>query len=305
MTVRAFMAKILAVGIATLDVVNEVAAYPEEDAEVRALSHCVRRGGNATNTLMVLSQLEHACAWAGVLTDEAVASTVTDELERYGIDTGYCRRLPGAKLPTSWITLSRATGSRTIVHYRDLPEYNVEDFLRIPLGDFDWLHFEGRDPAQALRMLRHARAHFPGIPVSVEVEKARDGIDELFPYADVLLFSARFAGQRKLAPDLFLREVRRAAPRAQLVVALGEQGAAGLDRGDRYHTADACPPAEVVDTLGAGDTFNAGVIDALLQGAGLLDAMRFACALAGAKCARVGLHDLTIPPRPWSDHANA
>ena len=33
------MAKVLAVGIATLDIVNEVDTYPDEDAEVRALAH--------------------------------------------------------------------------------------------------------------------------------------------------------------------------------------------------------------------------------------------------------------------------
>jgi ketohexokinase len=299
------MAKVLAVGIATLDVVNEVAAYPDEDAEVRALSHSVRRGGNATNTLVVLSQLGHACAWAGMLTDEAGAETVTAELERYGIDTGYCRRQAGARLPTSWITVSRATGSRTIVHYRDLPEYSADDFLRIPLGDFDWLHFEGRDPAQTLRMLRYARASFPGVPVSVEVEKVREGIDQLFPCADVLLFSEGFAGRNKLAPERFLLEIRRVAPRARLIVAQGARGAVGLDSDNTPVAAGARVPAEVVDTLGAGDTFNAGVIDALLRGAGLRDAMQFACALAGAKCARAGLRELVIPPRPWDDHAHA
>jgi ketohexokinase len=299
------MAKILAVGIATLDVVNEVAAYPDEDAEVRALSHCVRRGGNATNSLVALSQLGHACSWAGVLTDEAAATVVTDELARYAVATDHCRRLPGAKLPASWITLSRATASRTIVHYRDLPEYSAEDFARIPLWSFDWLHFEGRDPAQTLRMLQHTRASFPSITVSVEVEKAREGSEELFPYADVLLFSDTFAGQRNLAPEQFLFEVRRAVPRALLVVALGEQGAVGLDRDNGCCRAAACPPAGVVDTLGAGDAFNAGVIDALLRGADLHNAMRFACAFAAAKCARVGLHDLAIPPRPWIDHASA
>ena len=47
--------RILGVGIATLDLINEVERYPPEDAEVRALTQRRSRGGNAANTLAVLS----------------------------------------------------------------------------------------------------------------------------------------------------------------------------------------------------------------------------------------------------------
>jgi ketohexokinase len=43
------MAKILAVGIATLDIINTVERYPLLDGETRALSQHKTRGGNATN----------------------------------------------------------------------------------------------------------------------------------------------------------------------------------------------------------------------------------------------------------------
>src|SRR5690606_2634666 len=43
------MGHVLAIGIATLDIVNTVDGYPAEDAEVRASAQRVSRGGNATN----------------------------------------------------------------------------------------------------------------------------------------------------------------------------------------------------------------------------------------------------------------
>ena len=299
------MAKILAVGVATLDIVNEVDTYPDEDAEVRALAHSVRRGGNATNTLVVLSQLGHGCAWAGVLVDEPDTRVVLEELGRYRIRSDYCRRLPQGKLPTSYITVSRANGSRTIVHYRDLPEYDADSFARIPLEEFDWLHFEGRNLVQVLRMLRHVKARTPTLPVSLEVEKAHDGIDRLFPFADLLLFSSGFARQRGLEPAELAYQARRLAPRAAVVCSLGDRGAVGISGDGVVVTADVCHPPRVVDTLGAGDTFNAGMIDALQRGAGLQAAMQFACALAGAKCGQSGLHGLDIPSRNETGHGQA
>ncbi len=54
----------------------------------------------------------------------------------------------------------------------------------------------------------------------------------------------------------------------------------------------ATPPAKLVDTLGAGDTFNAGLIHYLSEGRGLETALQFACDIAGAKCGMTGFEEL-------------
>ncbi len=288
------MGRILCTGIATLDIVNTVAEYPPEDSEVRALAQRITRGGNAANTAVVLSQLGHRCSWAGVLSDDPDAARIREDLRRYGIDLGPCRTIPGGKVPTSYIALSRANGSRTIVHYRDLPEFAFKDFFAIDLGAFDWLHFEGRAVDETLQMLRRAAQTLPHLPRSLEVEKPRDGIDALFEYADVLLFSQVFAQGRGFdAPEPFLRHMRHQAGDADLVCAWGAEGAYAMDRdGVEYHS-PAFPPPQVVDTLGAGDTLNAAVIHARLLGEAWPAVLERACRLAGRKCGLEGFAGLT------------
>jgi len=289
------MAHVLAVGIATLDIINEVESYPPEDGEVRALAQDIRRGGNATNTLVVLSQLGHRCAWAGVSVKKSDAEAIFSELKHYRITTQYCKQMDLGMVPTSCVIVSRENASRTIVHFRDLPEYDFETFCTIPLQDFDWLHFEGRNVPETLQMMRRVRERLPALPVSLEVEKPRQNIESLFPYADLILFSTAVARHHGFTAQQLLTETKKLAANADTVCTLGEKGAVALSRHGEIVRSDAFPPQRLVDTLAAGDTFNAAMIDAFLRGAPLAVALRFACQLAGNKCAQVGLHGLEVP----------
>ena len=45
--------------------------------------------------------------------------------------------------PLSVVICSATTGSRTIVHSnQNLPELTVEDLAKLPLGSYNWVHFE-------------------------------------------------------------------------------------------------------------------------------------------------------------------
>ncbi|MDM8547882.1 PfkB family carbohydrate kinase [Candidatus Venteria ishoeyi] len=280
------MKKILGVGIATLDIINRVADYPVENSEIRILSQDIRRGGNATNTLTILSQLGQQCDWAGVYVQESDGLRILQELERWHINYSACRVLSQGKMPVSYVTLNTRNGSRSIQHYRDLPEFDFASFQKIDLSQFDWLHFEGRNVLETLKMLQFARQQFPQIPLSLEIEKPRDNIEQLFPLPDVLFFSKQFAlAQGAQQATEFLQQQREQSPQAILSCAWGSQGAWGLqpDSETPYH-AHAHPPERLVDTLGAGDTFNAAMIDALLRQQSLPAALEFACATAGKKC---------------------
>jgi ketohexokinase len=288
------MAAILGMGVATLDIVNEVAAYPAEDSEVRAQAQRLRRGGNAANTLDVLAQLGHRCAWAGVWADEPDGRWIVGDLEARGVRTDTAVLVEPGKSPTSYITLSHATGSRTIVHYRDLPELTADDLAALDLTAYRWVHLEARPNTHEVhRMMRLIREHNPQASISLEVEKAREGLAHCLHDPDVVLFSGDYArAQGFEAPEPFLRSLDPAAVPGLKVCTWGEQGAAALDNGGRMQRAPAEPPERVVDTVGAGDTFNAGLIDALVHGRHVDEALSAGTRLAGRKCGRMGLDGL-------------
>jgi len=284
------MANILAIGIATLDIINIVESYPEEDSEIRALSQQQSRGGNATNTLTVLSQLGHHCSWAGILINEPDSQIIQDDLTRSNIDSSLCKTLAAGKMPTSYITLNQSTGSRSIVHHRDCPEFSFADFIKIDLDNFDWIHFEGRNVADTQLMLKHIKQYYPTLSCSLEIEKPRPEIESLFELADILLFSKDYAESRGFNDAAsFLSSLTH---NKLTSCAWGKQGAWAMTPERTIYHNEAFSPMQLVDTLGAGDTFNAGFIHSLIEQYAPQQALSNACQLAGHKCGQYGFAKL-------------
>jgi ketohexokinase len=282
--------RVLAVGTATLDIVNRVPAYPQEDQELRAIGQRVQRGGNAANTLEILSHLGHQTFWAGCLAQDASSERVRAEMQRAGIDDRWARVHPGGVTPTSYILSSEASGSRTIVHYRDLPEFEYDDFRNIDLSGFDWFHFEGRNPAATERILAYVRQARPEVPRSLELEKPRPGLDRCLADATLVMISRAYALSLGCpSPQSLFERLRPLAKRALLFLAWGDVGGWCQTAEGRVAHRSAYHPPRVVDTLGAGDVFNAGLIQRLSLDWEPFAALEYAVRLAGEKCGHSGL----------------
>ncbi|MER8506464.1 ribokinase [Mesorhizobium sp. M0199] len=78
-----------------------------------------------------------------------------------------------------------------------------------------------------------------------------------------------------------------------VIVTLGEKGAL-LHTADRSEHVAAAAAGPVIETTGAGDAFNGGLAAALSRGIEPLQAVRFACAVAGISVTRPG----TAPSMP-------
>ncbi|KAF4128669.1 pfkB family carbohydrate kinase [Phytophthora infestans] len=151
---------VIGVGIAIIDVIHEVAAYPEEDLKIRSLESRKCRGGNVANALVVCSQLGSRCRWLGVSTDperDSDAAFVHNDLAAYGVDCSLASIETQGNMLFLLILSSRATGSRTIIHSRDLVELSYEANL-----------------GATEKMMLHVRKEMPTAEISVEIEAIRN-----------------------------------------------------------------------------------------------------------------------------------
>lgn len=289
------MANILATGNLVLDTILITDRFPREDEELRAENRLRQPGGNAANSLYVLSQLGHQTSLVTTLAADQEARLLTQVLQQRGIDLSHIQRKLKGATPSSYILLNQENGSRTIVHYRDLPEVDFEHFAKIEIEAYDWLHFEGRNVPELKGMLNITRTFCPDIPVSLELEKPRNGIEALLDKVNVL-FTGQHYAQAKGYPDApgCIEALRTHAPQALIICTWGDAGA-WWQPADGVIEHIPAQKVRVKDTLGAGDTFLAGVIHKLLQQATPAEAVRYGTELAARKCRQHGLDNLLAP----------
>jgi len=287
------MLNILLTGVATLDIINTLSHYPKEDSEVRASAQHIQPGGNACNTAIVMQQLGlHTYLFAN-LADDVSTERVLSSLTKHHVNTSLCPIQANSVTPTSYITLNTTNGSRSIVHYRDLPELHADDFIRLNLEPINWFHFEARNCSQLLKMLTHAQSF--NKPISIELEKNRENIDAIMQYANLLFISKPFAQSRGFKDARSCLEYFSAKfPDIIITCTWGEEGAYAYAQSKIIHQ-PAYSVNPVVETLGAGDTFNAGIIAAQIKQCNIADTLNFACKLAANKCKQSAFDKITIP----------
>ncbi|XP_050989941.1 ketohexokinase isoform X3 [Labeo rohita] len=277
--------KILCIGLVCLDIINVVDKYPEEDTDTRCLSQRWQRGGNASNTCTVLS-----------LAPGPVADFIVGDFARRGVDISGVAWQKWGETPCACCVVSLGNGSRTVVlSDTNLPDVSVEDFSKVDLSQYKWIHWEGRNADEQVKMIERVREYNSKqeeknrITISVEIEKIREPLYQLFPLGDLVFVSkdvAQHFGFTSAAAALkgFCGRLRKGAT---LICAWAEKGADAMGPDGVIIHSDAFPPEKLVDTLGAGDTFNASMIYSLSNGGSLQDALTFGCQIAGKKC---GVH---------------
>ncbi len=281
------MANILCAGIAVLDEVFRVSAFPLPDTKVQASEFITIGGGNAANAAVAIARLGGKAHFAAPLGDDAIADRLIESLQREGVECVGCVRVPGARTPVSAIFVD-ARGDRTIANYRDhrLNDATVDD-PGLLVAAVDAVVADNRFPDFVLPICRAAMAR--GIPVVIDADKAEDHREPLFKAATHVIFSAQCLRAAARTDDLplGLAQMGRLTD-AFLAVTDGPHPVLWYDRSRATIREMPVFAIKAVDTLGAGDVFHGAFALALVEGSGVEDALRFAAAAAGLKCSRFG-----------------
>lgn len=260
----------------------DVFLLSELQAEEQGSGLLLRPGGSAANTARHLAALGHEVVFVGVVGADSTGQVVQRILEESGV-TARPRVAPGEETGAVAIEVTD-NGERVMRSSRGanqlLEPADLEPLRALPLT---WLHLTGYSllgaPGLAIlkaagQLARETGAILSFDPSSVGVIN-RIGAAELLAAlcragAALLLPNSAEATALSGQPDPIqaARALVRSVP--WVVVSLGPEGACWARPGGGG--AVATQPARPLDTTGAGDAFNAGVIDALSRGESLAGA---------------------------------
>lgn len=270
-----------------------------------AASLDVHVAGAEANVAAALAGLGRRVAWGGGLPAGRLADRVLRHLRGAGIATDCVVMLPGTRLGTYYVELAAPPRRTDVIYDRAgsaASRVAVEDVPWEVLLDTDVLHLTGITPAlgagpAAVVTAAIQRARAAGVRVSFDVnfrsklwtpEAAARTLTPLLVDVDLLICGeADAAAVFGLAgePRGVLSGLATLAPNAAVVLTRGDSGAMALDGGHGL-TAPGVP-VQVVDGLGAGDAFAAGVIDGWLSGS-LEHGLRQGVTLASMALASAG-----------------
>jgi sugar/nucleoside kinase (ribokinase family) len=273
--------RIVVVGDAGLDVTATAAALPVPGGDARA-SIGIRPGGAGANTAAWLAVLGASPVLLSRVGTDRAAGQVRDALAAAGVEA-FLTADPDAPTCTV-VVLVDGTGQRTMLADRGAAgRLAPVDVDPAALAGADHLHLSGYvlldDSSRAGGLAALAAARAAGLTTSVDPQAAQllePGFLDLVSGVDLLLPSAG-----ELAA-LGGAEAVLAAVRAVAVTA-GVGGATWLDRTGLWNVP--AEPVRPVDTTGAGDAFDAGLLAAWAGGATPLAALRAGVA-AGTRAVR-------------------
>lgn len=263
---------------------------PGRTGLLRYATHFERSvAGAESNTAIGLTRLGHRAGWISRVGNDEFGQCILTYLRGEGVDVSHV--LVDDEAPTGVFFKERRRADATRVFYYR----SGSAASRLGPGDIDesyirqarYIHLTGITPALSetcrdtlLRTIEIARAS--GIPISFDpnvrlklwtADQARAAFARIIPAVDIVLTSQEEAelitgvsGAEDASQALLDR-----GPKL-VVVKLGARGAFAIQEGEAAHE----PPlkVDVVESVGAGDAFNAGFLSGQLRGWGMRESLR-------------------------------
>jgi argininosuccinate lyase len=257
----------------------------------------LRIGGAAAIAGAALARLGADPIVAGCVGDDALGAAAVEELGGYGVVTRHVRRIAGSATGTCIAFEAPGRDRSFLISLASLsafepwmvPDEAVEASFVLFCGYFNLPSMRGRPTADLLRRVKEDGGTTlldTGWDHDGWSETTREEIRLLLPLVDIFVPNEAEAEHLSGEADpLAAARSLTALSGGWTVVKLGRAGSLAVGPGESVHRAPA-PKVEVVDTTGAGDAFNAGMMNALSAGETWTDALRAGSRLASAVVSR-------------------
>ncbi|CAH2077655.1 unnamed protein product [Thlaspi arvense] len=226
---------VLGCGGATVDFLATVDSYPQPDDKIRSTSLKVQGGGNAGNALTCAARLGLTSRLISKVANDSQGKGILEELESDGVDTSFLVVSKEGNTPFTYIIVDKQTKTRTCIHTPGDPPMVPSDLsqssMLSALDGASIAYFDVRLHETALVIANEASRK--KIPILVDAEKKRDGLDDLLQLADYVVCTAKFPQawtEASSIPGALVSMLLRLPKLKFVIVTLGEEGCLMIQR---------------------------------------------------------------------------
>lgn len=267
-----------------------------EKIGVEQVDFCL--GGNATNVGVGLSRLGHSTALCTEIGDDEFSLKIRKKLGREKIDLSNLVVAKNSRSPFSVIMNYR--GERSIFMQRMQREHHFS--FETVMAKYVYLTSLERDwqPTykQALAYIKNTGTKLAFNPGTIQLHDGRTLILQIIEHTDILFVNKEEAEElvwghekRKRKNDTkYLRELLTKLQKMgskTVVITNGKYGSHSVDeQGNFYH--EGLYPAVTLERTGAGDSYSAGFLGAILYGKSVKEAMKWGAINSASVVEQIG-----------------
>ncbi|MFS7975546.1 putative ribokinase [Helianthus anomalus] len=154
----------------------------------------VQGGGNAGNALTCAARLGLNARLISKVASDAQGRGILEELKADGVDVSFFVVSEEGNSPFTYVIVDNQTKTRTCIHTPGSPPMVPDDIsnatMLAALAGVKLVYFDVRLPDTALLFAHEANRR--KIPILIDAERPREGLDDLLNLSDYVVCSAKF-----------------------------------------------------------------------------------------------------------------
>ncbi len=283
---------IVGLGEVVVDWVAEIPHFPTPDEKIDAISENYFSGGVTANYLVAVARLGVSCGFIGAIGDDSYGEFLLKDFKNERVDTTFTIVKKGKKTPVNFIFVTK--GEKTIIQspHMQTTKIDISDLNENYISNSQLLHTTMIHQEITEKAIDIAKKNDVKISIDLESQIAQRGWDNLkniLLKADILIPNKE--GAKSITKSRTPEEAAKLLNKKGIpivIITMGKRGV--LITTEKFQRE--IPTYEInniIDTTGAGDTFNgAFTVAYLIKGWDLEKSCKYANAAASLKIQKLG-----------------
>lgn len=280
---------VAAIGSGNIDIILEIPAFPDKGGKIVGKLLDRQIGGTVANSACVMGRLGLHVTSASCVGDDANGRDIINEFKKFNVDCDFVRQVPG-HIANLAIIFVDSSGEKSLIY---APGTNIEwddEYAYQAISQSHFLYTMPADINKFEKLVKFARRSKTKVVVDIEphIASTPERLSTILTLSNIAIFNkAGFIAGCNMEPEIDnLRQLQQQYQLDAVVVTLDAEGVVAVTENESENFP--CFNVPVIDTTGAGDTFNGAFIYSLIHNKPLRSALEFSSATAALSITKLG-----------------